>query len=69
MKALFQTILGLLIDDWWMGIGIIMSILITAGLIRMELSDAITGWLLTLFLILTLFLSLSVEYRKKKQTS
>lgn len=69
MKALFQTIRGLLIDDWWMGIGIVMSIILTYGFVNLDMSNVAAGWLLTLFLIITLFLSLTVEYRKKKQAS
>ncbi|MCZ8512239.1 hypothetical protein O9H85_07315 [Paenibacillus filicis] len=68
MKSVFQTILGLLIDDWWLGIGILVSILVTFFALHMGLSEMASGWVLTLLLVGTLLLSLTMEYRRKRHS-
>jgi hypothetical protein len=65
MKAVLQTILGLIIDDWWLAIGILVSITMTSLLIHQHVSAALASWLFALLICLTLILSLVMEYRKK----
>jgi hypothetical protein len=67
MIAALKTIIGLIFDDWWMGIGLIFSILITYFAIHIGLDAQMSGWLLLILIIGTLILSLNVEYRKKKK--
>jgi hypothetical protein len=69
MKAALKTIIGLIFDDWWMGIGLIFSILITYFAIHSGLDAQLSGWLLLILIVGTLILSLNVEYRKKKVKS
>ncbi len=68
MIAALKTIIGLVFDDWWMGIGIMFSILITYLAIHNELNTQMSGWLLLVLIIGTLILSLNIEYRKKSKT-
>ncbi|TDF98101.1 hypothetical protein [Paenibacillus piri] len=65
MKAVFQTILGLIIDDWWLAAGILLSIVLTGGLLDMNVSPSAGAWVLTVLTLLTLILSLTMEYRRK----
>jgi hypothetical protein len=67
MKAALKTIIGLIFDDWWMGIGLTISILMTYVAIQSGLDAQMSGWLLVLLIIGTLILSLNVEYRKKSK--
>jgi hypothetical protein len=67
MIAALKTIIGLIFDDWWMGIGLMLSILITYFAIQSGLDVQISGWLLLILIIGTLILSLNVEYRKKSK--
>jgi hypothetical protein len=69
MIAALKTIIGLIFDDWWMGIGLIFSILITYFAVHSGLDAQLSGWLLLILIIGTLILSLNVEYRKKKAKS
>jgi hypothetical protein len=65
LKKVLQTILGLIIDDWWLAIGIIVSILVTSLWINQQFSAASGAWLLTILTFMTLVVSLIMEYRKK----
>jgi hypothetical protein len=65
MKAVFQTILGLIIDDWWLAIGLLISITVTSVLVNQRFDASSGGWLLLLLILVTLILSLTMEYRKK----
>ncbi|MFD0675526.1 MULTISPECIES: hypothetical protein [unclassified Paenibacillus] len=65
MKTVLQTILGLIIDDWWLAIGILLSITVTSIFIYNNFSSAAGAWLLAILTLLTLPLSLVMEYRKK----
>jgi hypothetical protein len=67
MMAALKTIIGLIFDDWWMGIGLIFSILITYFAIQSGLDAQWSGWLLLILMVGTLILSLNVEYRKKSK--
>jgi hypothetical protein len=67
MIAALKTIIGLIFDDWWMGIGLMFSILMTYFAIHSGLDAQMSGWLLVLLIIGTLILSLNVEYRKKSK--
>jgi hypothetical protein len=67
MIAALKTIIGLIFDDWWMGIGLLFSILMTYFAIRSGLDAQMSGWLLLILIIGTLTLSLNVEYRKKSK--
>jgi hypothetical protein len=69
MIAALKTIIGLIFDDWWMGIGLMFSILITYFAIHSGLDAQMSGWLLLILIIGTLVLSLNVEYRKKRKKS
>lgn len=65
MKAALQTIIGLIFDDWWLGVGLLVSIVITYLAVAAGLDAQVSGWLLVLLIVGTLILSLAVEYRKK----
>jgi hypothetical protein len=67
MIAALKTIIGLIFDDWWMGIGLMFSILITYFAIQSGLDVQMSGWLLFILIIGALILSLNVEYRKKSK--
>jgi hypothetical protein len=67
MIAALKTIIGLIFDDWWMGIGLMFSILISYFAIQSGLDAQMSGWLLLILIIGTLILSLIVEYRKKSK--
>ncbi|SEB98529.1 hypothetical protein [Paenibacillus sp. GP183] len=67
MIAALKTIIGLIFDDWWMGIGLLFSILITYFAIQGGLDAQMSGWLLVILIIGALILSLNVEYRKKSK--
>jgi len=65
MRAALKTIIGLVFDDWWLGIGLLISIGITYFFIAIGADTQISGWLLLIFIIGTLILSLCMEYLKK----
>jgi hypothetical protein len=65
MKAALKTVIGLVFDDWWMGVGIMVSIVISYFVVSGGVDAQMSGWLLLLLMIGTLILSLTMEYRKK----
>jgi hypothetical protein len=65
MSAALKTIIGLVFDDWWLGVGLLISIVITYLSIANGLDAQMSGWLLLIMIIGTLILSLSMEYLKK----
>jgi hypothetical protein len=67
MKRVLQTIIGLVFDDWWLGIGLLVSIVITYFAVANGLDAQMSGWLLLLLNIGSLILSLGMEYRRKVQ--
>jgi FtsH-binding integral membrane protein len=67
MITALKTIIGLIFDDWWMAIGLLISILITYFAIQSGMDVQMSGWLLLILMIGALILSLNVEYRKKSK--
>jgi FtsH-binding integral membrane protein len=67
MITALKTIIGLIFDDWWMAIGLLISILISYFAIQSGLDVQMSGWLLLILMIGALILSLNVEYRKKSK--
>jgi hypothetical protein len=67
MKRVLQTIIGLVFDDWWLGIGLLVSIVITYFAVANGLDAQMSGWLLLFLNIGSLILSLGMEYRRKVQ--
>jgi hypothetical protein len=65
MNKIVKTILGLIIDDWWLAIGILLSILLTSIALKFQMSPFAASWLLFTLIIVTLILSLTMEFRKK----
>jgi hypothetical protein len=65
MKAALKTIIGLVFDDWWLGLGLLLSIVLTSFFVQNGMDAQMSGWLLLLMILGTLILSLYMEYRKK----
>jgi len=65
MKAFLRTVFGLIVDDWWLVDGIIISIVIAYLALKFGMNPSYTGWLLLLLIIGTLLVSLQIEFRKK----
>jgi hypothetical protein len=66
MMAFFKTIIGLVIDDLWLAVGIIISTIITYLFIQSGISKFGSGWLLVFLILCTLFISLWRESYKKR---
>ncbi|WCK54590.1 hypothetical protein PP175_00485 [Aneurinibacillus sp. Ricciae_BoGa-3] len=65
MKSAAQTVIGLIVDDWWMGIGLVLSMVLTKVLMTNGVSPEEASWLFLILVVATLVLSLYTEYRKK----
>lgn len=64
MKAVLKTAIGLVFDDWWLGIGLLVSILLSYLCISGGIDAQLSGWVLLLLMIGTLVLSLRMEFLK-----
>jgi hypothetical protein len=71
MKSLLRIAFGLIVDDWWLAAGIVVSVALVYGAIRTgALGTSAAGWLLLALMLATLVLSLRMEYlraRRKKR--
>jgi hypothetical protein len=65
MSAALKTIIGLIFDDWWLGVGLLISIVITYFSVANGVDAQMSGWLLLILIMGTLLLSLRMEYLKK----
>ncbi|MFC5452797.1 hypothetical protein [Paenibacillus aestuarii] len=68
MKAALQMVIGLIFDDWWLGIGLLVSIALSYFAIRNGMNLQYAGWMLLLLIVATLLLSLIMEFRKKSKS-
>jgi FtsH-binding integral membrane protein len=66
VKAILKTAIGLIFDDWWLAVGLVLSIVVTYLAVSAGMEAQLSGWLLVLLCVGTLLLSLGVEYRKKR---
>jgi hypothetical protein len=65
MSAALKTIIGLIFDDWWLAVGLLISIVITYFSVANGVDAQMSGWLLLILIMGTLLLSLRMEYLKK----
>jgi len=65
MRNPWKVIAGLVFDDWWLFLGVLAAILLSYLGLSFGMNGPTGGWLLTLFILIALILSLSMEYRKK----
>lgn len=64
MKTVLKTALGLVFDDWWLGIGLLASILLSYLCISAGADAQLSGWILLLLMVGTLMISLRMEFLK-----
>lgn len=64
--AVLKTIIGLVFDDWWLAFGTLFAIVLTKVALVMGLKTNISGVVLIAIILISLIISLSVEYKKKK---
>lgn len=67
MMGALKTIIGLVFDDWYLGIGTIVAIVLTKVLMVSGVTPTFGGAVLLIVILLSLSVSLMVEYNKKKK--
>lgn len=65
MKNVVRILIGLIFDDWWLGLGLLLSIAVTYIAVAGGMNQQTGGWLLLLCMLGTLILSLVMEYRRR----
>jgi len=65
MRKIWKVIAGLVFDDWWLFLGVLAAILLACLGLLSGINETAGGWILTVFILIALILSLSMEYRKK----
>lgn len=64
MKSVWKTLVGLIVDDWWLALGVAVSLLIAPLSLKAGLEPHFGGLELFVLLACALVLSLRLEYRR-----